>query len=238
MTLVPSLLQAIVLMDGEALVLHVGDKPVRHCRERPGHSGEHPADRRRQSVRSSTNCCPSNPGECSRTSAPTQCVLPENPLFPGERFSVVAARGGDDLWLEIRRQAARHLVHTKDVIEMPPAAELPHQTARTIRRNAAVPPAVASTHHRTCVARFRVAPCRGAAAHAQPCEGGRPATARRMRPYRASTASCALPPHAARQRCYLVSGWAALDPDRRGGADAGRLGGARSRTRSRRCCSR
>ena len=27
MTLVPSLLQAIVLMDGEALVLHVGDKP-------------------------------------------------------------------------------------------------------------------------------------------------------------------------------------------------------------------
>src|SRR5439155_11405847 len=33
-----------------------------------------------------------------------QYELPAAPEFPGEHFTVVAARGGDDLWTEIRRR--------------------------------------------------------------------------------------------------------------------------------------
>src|SRR6185369_3816643 len=33
-----------------------------------------------------------------------QYELPAMPEFPGEHFTVVAARGGDDLWTEIRRR--------------------------------------------------------------------------------------------------------------------------------------
>src|SRR3954470_384251 len=110
MTLVPSLLQAIVLMDGEALVLHVGDKPYVVAE-----SG--------QVTLANAPLTATSIGEVIHELLPlesrrvleevgaTQCLLPENPLFPGERFSVVAARGGNDLWLEIRRSLEPHDEH-------------------------------------------------------------------------------------------------------------------------------
>src|SRR5687768_10318481 len=33
-----------------------------------------------------------------------QAELPPMPEFPGEHFTVVVARGGDDIWAEIRRR--------------------------------------------------------------------------------------------------------------------------------------
>src|SRR5688572_7755711 len=33
-----------------------------------------------------------------------QYQMPPLPEFPGEQFTIVAARGGDDLWAEIRRR--------------------------------------------------------------------------------------------------------------------------------------
>jgi twitching motility protein PilT len=102
MTLVPSLLQSIVLMDGEALVLHVGDRPYVVAE-----SGQVSLSNTGLTATAITEVLDELlPVEASRALADvgaTQCVLPPNPLFPTERFSVVAARGGDDVWVEIRR---------------------------------------------------------------------------------------------------------------------------------------
>jgi twitching motility protein PilT len=102
MTLVPSLLQAIVLMDGEALVLHVGDKP--YVIAENGQVSLSNAPMSTEAIAEVIDeLLPDDARRVLEDVGATQCVLPSNPLFPSERFSVVAARGGDDVWLEIRR---------------------------------------------------------------------------------------------------------------------------------------
>ncbi|HUR33660.1 MAG TPA: ATPase, T2SS/T4P/T4SS family [Vicinamibacterales bacterium] len=102
MTLVPSLLQAIVLMDGEALVLHVGDKPYVVAE-----SGQVSLANTHLTAEAISDVIdellPAESRRVFEDVGATQCVLPEYPQFPDQRFSVVAARGGDDVWLEIRR---------------------------------------------------------------------------------------------------------------------------------------
>ena len=102
MTLVPSLLQAIVLMDGEALVLHVGDKPYVVAESGQVSLANEPltAEAIGQVI---DELLPPESLRLLADAGATQCVLPVNTQFPNETFSVVAARGGDDLWLEIRR---------------------------------------------------------------------------------------------------------------------------------------
>jgi len=102
MTLVPSLLQAIVLMDGEALVLHVGDKPYVVAESGQVSLANEPltAEAIGQVI---DELLPPESRRLLDDVGATQCVLPVNTQFPNETFSVVAARGGDDLWLEIRR---------------------------------------------------------------------------------------------------------------------------------------
>jgi twitching motility protein PilT len=100
--LVNSLLTAIVKADGDALVMHVGEQPYVvaasgrvQLSTRPltpdtvaGMLAQLlPADRRR---------------ELDELGA-TEHELPPSASADGERFSVVAARGGDDIWIEIRR---------------------------------------------------------------------------------------------------------------------------------------
>jgi twitching motility protein PilT len=102
MTLVPSLLQALVLMDGEALVLHVGDKP--YVVAETGQVSLANAPLTPDAISEVIEeLLPADSRRMFDDVGATQCVLPENQLFPAERFSVVAARGGDDLWLEVRR---------------------------------------------------------------------------------------------------------------------------------------
>src|SRR6476469_246542 len=102
MTLVPSLLQALVLMDGEALVLHVGDKPYVVAESGQVSLSNAPltADAIGDVIE---ELLPAESKRLLDDVGATQCSLAENHLFPAERFSVVAARGGDDLWLEVRR---------------------------------------------------------------------------------------------------------------------------------------
>lgn len=117
MTFVPSLLQAIVTMDGEALVLHVGDKP--YVITESGHITLASEPLTVQAVLGVVEHLLSHESRSVLDSVgATQFVLPENPLFPGERFSVVAARGGEDLWVEIRRTTLRREEHAE-----PPSLE-------------------------------------------------------------------------------------------------------------------
>ena len=103
---VPSLLQAIVLMDGDALVMHVGDRPyVVTERGQSSLAGDPLTAEVIAGVLE--QLLPDESRRILDEVGATQCVLPENPLYPRERFSVVAARGGDDVWVEIRRTELR-----------------------------------------------------------------------------------------------------------------------------------
>src|SRR4051812_40033398 len=102
MSLVPSLLQAIVRVDGEALVLHVGDKPYVVAP-----SGQVDLASRGLTL-DAVNGIVSQllPIELQNALDEFGAVQHELAMaeFPGEHFTVVAARGGDDVWVEIRRR--------------------------------------------------------------------------------------------------------------------------------------
>jgi twitching motility protein PilT len=103
--LVNSLLTAIIRADGDALVLHAGERPYVVA----------PAGQLELASRALT--LDAVKGMLNELLSPEACrSLDEigavqhglvTPSFaPGQSFSVVAARGGDDIWIEIRRQRA------------------------------------------------------------------------------------------------------------------------------------
>lgn len=102
MTLVPSLLQAIVIMDGEALVLHVGERP--YVVTDDGQVTISNAPLSRAAVDDVLDeLLSADSRRAFDDHGATQCEVPVTREMPDERFAVVAARGGDDVWVEIRR---------------------------------------------------------------------------------------------------------------------------------------
>jgi twitching motility protein PilT len=102
MSLVPSLLQAIVRVDGEALVMHAGDKPYV-----VSPAGQVELASRGLTLEAVNGLVGQLLSEQSWNAldefGAVQYELPPVAEFPHEHFTVVAARGGDDLWVEIRR---------------------------------------------------------------------------------------------------------------------------------------
>src|SRR6185436_15826031 len=102
MSLVPALLQAIVRVDGEALVMHAGDKP--YVVSPTGQVDLANRGLTLDAVNGIVNqLLPAEMQAALADFGAIQYELPPMPEFPGEHFTVVAARGGDDLWAEIRR---------------------------------------------------------------------------------------------------------------------------------------
>ena len=103
MTLVPSLLQAITRVDGEALVMHPGDKPYV-----VSPTGQIELADKGLTLEAVDGIVGQLLSAESRDAldefGAVQYELPPFQEFPNERFTVVAARGGDDLWVEIRRK--------------------------------------------------------------------------------------------------------------------------------------
>ena len=102
MALVESLLGAILRPDGAALVLHVGEKPYVVAT-----SGAVELSARELTVDALTAILDQAlPAESRRALDEIGAVeydLPPSKTAPGERFTMVAARGGRDIWIEIRR---------------------------------------------------------------------------------------------------------------------------------------
>src|SRR5881296_4328950 len=118
MSLVPSLLQAILKVDGEALVMHAGEKPYVVA----------PAGQIELASRGLTLEAVDGivgqllPPELQRALdefGAVQYELPAAPEFPREHFTVVAARGGDDLWTEIRRRRVPDDDHVPEELFLP-----------------------------------------------------------------------------------------------------------------------
>lgn len=103
MSVVPSLLQAIVHVDGEAMVIHVGEKPYVVAP-----SGQVELASRGLTLEAASGILkqllPAEFQHALDEFGAVQYDLPTQAEFPQERFTVVAARGGDDVWVEIRRR--------------------------------------------------------------------------------------------------------------------------------------
>ena len=103
MSLVPSLLQAIVSVDGEALVLHAGDKPYVVAP-----SGQVELASKGLTLEAVNGIVaqllPPEAFSALDEFGAIQHELAAQAAFAGESFTVVAARGGDDVWVEIRRR--------------------------------------------------------------------------------------------------------------------------------------
>jgi twitching motility protein PilT len=121
MSLVPSLLQAIVGLDGEACVIHVGEKPYVVAP-----SGQVDLATRGLTFEAVNGILeqllPVETQNALDEFGAIQYELPPRPNLPNEHFTVVVARGGDDIWVEIRRR------RTPDVDAVPPEAFLTPST--------------------------------------------------------------------------------------------------------------
>jgi twitching motility protein PilT len=138
-TLLDSLLDAIVRLDGEALVMHTGEKPYVVL----------------SSVSISTFRGPLSWGQVELSSRPLtgaavlsmlgQMLSPDQsqmlndlgaieheidaPGDSGERFTVTAARGGDDVWVEVRRRKKTPEVVAEPIAEAPAVIEAAQEPA-------------------------------------------------------------------------------------------------------------
>src|SRR5256712_13886691 len=103
MSLVLSLLQAIVKVDGDAMVIHAGDKPYV-----VSPTGQVELASRGLTLEAVNGIVgqllPAEIQNALDEFGAIQYELPALAEFRGEHFTVVAARGGDDVWVEIRRR--------------------------------------------------------------------------------------------------------------------------------------
>lgn len=145
--LTPSLLQAIIVMNGESLVMHTGERPYV-----VSDRGQIPLAKAPLTASACVDVLeemllPAARRALDDTGA-TQFVLPEHPLLPGERFSAVAARAGDDVWLEIRRVTTEpdgeRQANAWEAEPVARATVLPLERGRG-RREPQVPPAPTQT---------------------------------------------------------------------------------------------
>jgi twitching motility protein PilT len=102
MALIESLLTAIVRADGDALVMHVGEKPYVVASAGPIELSSQGLNLQAMAGMVAQLL----PAELQRALTEFGAVeheLPSTSASPGDRFTVVVARGGDDVWIEIRR---------------------------------------------------------------------------------------------------------------------------------------
>jgi twitching motility protein PilT len=100
--LVNSLLTAIVRADGDALVMHVGEPPYVVSASGPVHLSSRPitADAVAGML---TQLLPADSRRVLDELGAVEYDLPPSAFADSERFTAVVARGGDDIWIEIRR---------------------------------------------------------------------------------------------------------------------------------------
>jgi twitching motility protein PilT len=142
--LVNSLLTAIVRADGDALVMHVGERPYVVASAGPVELSSRPL-----TLEAVTGMLgqllPFDARRALEELGAIEQELPRSAAAHGDRFTVVAARGGEDIWIEVRRhrKAAGPLpvvapaeagptaaVRPETVgVQAPPAPALPQLTA-------------------------------------------------------------------------------------------------------------
>jgi len=130
MSLVPSMLRSLVEADGEALVIHAGEKPYVVAPAGQVELANRPLtiDAVKGII---SQLLPRDVSHALDEFGAVQHEIVSPPEFPGESFTLVAARGNDDMWVEIRRRK----IEARGVPEMPiePVAQR-LAIAATVRR--------------------------------------------------------------------------------------------------------
>ena len=110
MQIVDSLISSIIQADGDALVMHVGEQPTV-----VGARGSSTLTSGALSLTAMADLLddllPPDAQHALDEFGAVEAELPPTPAAGDERFTVVAARGGDDIWIEIRR-LRDHVVST------------------------------------------------------------------------------------------------------------------------------
>jgi twitching motility protein PilT len=119
--LVNSLLTAIVRADGDALVMHIGDPPYVVSASGPVQLSSRPitVDALAGIL---TQLLPAESRRVLDELGAVEYDLPPSAFTDGERFTAVVARGGDDIWIEIRRNRAWP-IDEPGPLSAPPAPE-------------------------------------------------------------------------------------------------------------------
>ena len=123
MSFVPQLLQAIISLDGEACVIHVGEKPYLVA---PSGQVDLASFRLTLGVVDGIlrKLLPIESQNALDEFGAAQYELPPQPTLPQERFTVVVARDGDDIWIEIRRWRRLHEDRVPEALLTRPAVPL------------------------------------------------------------------------------------------------------------------
>ena len=149
MTLLDSLLDAILRLDGEALIMHAGEKPYVVLNSASMSTFRGPLSWGQVELSSRPLTADAVLGMLSQMLSAEQSHALDDlgaieqeidaPGDSGERFVVTAARGGDDVWVEVRRRAK--------IVEAPAAPAEPQAAAPAPHEAAAVrePPVVVET---------------------------------------------------------------------------------------------
>jgi twitching motility protein PilT len=132
--LVESLLAAIIREDGESLVLHVGERPVVVSVRGPREVTSAPMTLEGM-VALLSELLPADAEHALAEYGAVESELQPSKAAPGERFTVVAARGGDDVWIELRRKRGTPAGKAEENA----APDSPSPPARSTRKTAAVP---------------------------------------------------------------------------------------------------
>jgi twitching motility protein PilT len=129
--LVNSLLTAIVRSDGDALVLHASERPYIVTP-----TGQKELASRVLTLEAMTGMVNELlPPEARKTLDEVGAVqneLSRRDIFPDERFTIVAARGGDDIWIEIRRLRVPGAAAHETGFQAPGMQETPHQATASV----------------------------------------------------------------------------------------------------------
>ena len=127
MALLDSLMSAIVRADGDALVMHVGERPYVVVGTQTISISTHGLNLDAMTGMLAQLLSPDAHTQLEEFGAVEYKV----PQQGEDRFSVVAARGGDDIWIEIRRRRpqAAPVVAPPEVVQPPAAVEPPAAVA-------------------------------------------------------------------------------------------------------------
>ena len=136
--MVNSLLTAIVRADGDALVMHVGERPYVVASSGPVELSSRPLTL--EAVRGMLGqLLPFDARRALDELGAIEHELAGSAASHGDRFTVVAARGGDDIWIEVRRH------RTAQLMAQPVAAPLPADATAARPVNPSVPEPVAES---------------------------------------------------------------------------------------------
>jgi twitching motility protein PilT len=127
--LVESLLAAIIREDGESLVLHVGERPVVVSGRGPREVTASPMTLEGM-LGLLSDLLPADAERALAEYGAVESELQPSQAAPGERFTVVAARGGDDVWIELRRKRGAHAGTSESKASTGTAASAPRSTRK------------------------------------------------------------------------------------------------------------